>query len=168
VNVRALSPDHYSAAEVAKLLQLEPLKGEGGFFRRTAEGGSILPGAGRRAYSVIYFLVTPEGFSALHTLATEEVWCFHAGDELESLRLSPDGTGRIVRLGMPIADGALLQDVVPAGVWQGTRLRPGGRWALVSCVVAPEFQWTDFVLGDRATLVAAYPQFLPEIHALTR
>ncbi len=30
----------------------------------------ILPGIGRRAYSVIYSLLTPEGFSAMHRLKT--------------------------------------------------------------------------------------------------
>lgn len=164
----ALSPEHYTAEEVARLLRLDPLEQEGGYFRRSAESDFILPGTGRRAYSVIYFLITPVGFSALHKLGTDEIWCFHAGDSLESLRLAPDGSGRLVRLGSRLVDGELLQDVVLAGVWQGTRLRPGGRWALGSCIVAPEFRWSDFTLGDRATLIATYPSFAEQIHALTR
>ncbi len=52
--------------------------------------------------------------------------------------------------------------------WQGTRLLAGGRWALVSCVVTPEFTWDDFELGDRATLIERYPGFTAEITALTR
>ena len=47
-------------------------------------------------------------------------------------------------------------------------LRPGGRWALISNVVAPEFLWSDFVLGDRAALSAQYPAFGAKIAALTR
>ena len=61
---RPLSPGHYTAEEVARLLQLEPLELEGGYFRRTAESALILPG-GKRAWSTIYSLITPEGFSAL-------------------------------------------------------------------------------------------------------
>src|SRR3954462_246233 len=90
---KPLSPENYSAAEVARLLALEPLAEEGGFFRRTAESDLILPGAGRRAYSVIYSLLTPEGFSAMHRLVTDEIWCFHAGDAAESLRLGTNGKG---------------------------------------------------------------------------
>jgi len=57
---------------------------------------------------------------------------------------------------------------VAAHVWQGARLRPGGRWALGSCIVAPEFRWSDFTLGDRAELVAKYPGSAEGIHLLTR
>jgi predicted cupin superfamily sugar epimerase len=168
MNHGSLSPDTHTAEEVARLLRLEPLEPEGGFFRRTAEAGSVLPGLDRRAYSVIYFLITPEGFSAMHKLQVDETWCFHCGDGVESLRLLPDGTGKVVKLGLDVAGGETPQDVVPAEVWQGTRLRTGGRWALVSCVVAPEFRWSDFVLGERADLASAYPAFAREVRALTR
>lgn len=128
----------------------------------------VLPGGTRRAYSLIYFLITPAGFSALHRLGADETWCFHCGDGLESVRLSPGGEGRVVRLGLDVAGGETPQDVVQADTWQGTRLRAGGRWALVSCLVTPEFVWDDFVLGERTALTDAYPAFAEEIKALTR
>ena len=161
------SPDTHTAAEVVRLLQLEPLDQEGGYFRRTGESGTILPG-GKRAWSTIYFLVTPDGFSAMHRLAEDEIWSFHAGDPLESLRLRPEGTGEWVKLGLNLAAGERPQDVVPARTWQGTRLAAGGRWALVTCVVAPEFVLRDFELGARESLVAAYPALADGISALTR
>lgn len=162
-----LSPENYTAKEVARLLQLEPLDQEGGYFRRTGESAMILPG-GRRAWSMIYSLITPEGFSALHRLTTDEIWFFHAGDTLESLRLRPNGGGKWVKLGLNLASDERLQDIVAAQVWQGTRLAPGGRWALASCVVAPEFVWSDFELGVREALAAAWPGFADGIRALTR
>ncbi len=165
---RPLNPENYSAEEVACLLRLEPLDQEGGFFRRSAESALVLPGTNRRGWSAIYSLLTPDGFSALHRLAADEVWCFHAGDTLESLRLGPDGGGKWVRMGWNLAAGELPQDVVAARVWQGTRLVRGGRWALASCMVVPEFLWGDFELGERAALTAAYPDWTAEIRALTR
>lgn len=162
-----ISPDTHPASAVVRWLQLEPLDREGGFFRRTAEARPPESG-GRRAWSAIYSLITPEGFSALHRLATDEVWCFHAGDPLESLRLKPDGSGEWVKLGLNPAAAERPQDVVETQVWQGTRLAPGGRWALWSCVVAPEFVWRDFELGQREVLTAAYPAFAADIAALTR
>ena len=162
----------HSAQEVVDALGLEPLSQEGGFFRRTAEAGLwVRPqnaSEDSRAYSVIYALFTPEGFSAMHHLTTDEVWCWHAGDRLESLRLSPDGTGELVKLGLNVADGDRLQDVIPAGIWQGTRLAAGGRWALVSCIMAPEFRWQDFTLGDRPELATKYPEWTSAIEGLTR
>lgn len=165
--MKNLSPDHLTAWDVVRLLKLEPLDQEGGYFRRTGEAATVLPG-GKRAWSMIYFLVTPDGFSAMHRVAEDEIWTFHAGDPLESLRLKPDGTGEWVKLGLNLAHGERPQDVVPAQAWQGTRLAPGGRWALVTCVVAPEFRPGDFELGGCEALVAAYPAFADGIRALTR
>jgi predicted cupin superfamily sugar epimerase len=162
-----LSPDHLTAWDVVRLLKLGPLDQEGGYFRRTGESSTILPD-GRRAWSMIYSLVTPEGFSALHRLAQDELWCFHAGDPLESLRLRPDGQGEWVKLGLNLAAGERPQDMVPAKTWQGTRLAAGGRWALVTCIVAPEFQWTGFELGSREALIAEYSAHAEDIRALTR
>ncbi len=162
-----LSPDTHTAEQVITLLRLEPLAHEGGFFRREAEAPAR--GAdGRLLWSAIYFLVTPEGFSALHRLAADEIWCFHAGDAVESLRLQADGRGEWVRLGLNVGVGERMQDVIPAGTWQGTRLASGGRWALITCVVVPGFEWGDFELGDRVALTARYAAFAGDIAALTR
>jgi len=165
-----MSPNTHSAAEVVAALELEPLDQEGGFFRRTAEAGYYVRRDEQesRAYSVIYALFTPEAFSAMHLLTTDEIWCWHAGDALESLRLSPDGSGAWVKLGMNVAGGERPQDVIVAGVWQGTRLVAEGRWALVSGVIAPEFRWEDFRLGECEALVAAYPQWEAGVRELTR
>lgn len=164
----SLSPDTHSAEDVARLLGLAPLEQEGGYFRRTTEARQFFPSGARRAYSVIYMLITPEGFSALHRLEVDEIWCFHAGDGLESLRLLPGGEGRVVKMGLDVQAGENLHDTVSAGVWQGTRLRAGGRWALVSCVVVPEFRWSDFTLGDGWKLCREYPLYSREIMALCR
>lgn len=165
-----LSSQTHSAEQVVAALRLEPLDQEGGFFRRTAEAGYYVrrDDVSLRAYSVIYALFTPESFSAMHVLTTDEVWCWHAGDPLESLRLKPDGSGEWVRLGGDLEAGEIPQDVIPAGVWQGTRLGAGGRWALVSCIMAPEFRWQDFTLGEREELVERYPDWVEGIVALTR
>ncbi|MFI5336360.1 MAG: cupin domain-containing protein [Opitutales bacterium] len=172
---KPLTSGNYSAEEVVALLGLQPLDQEGGWFRRTGESALMLPaavlppvpGGDRRAFSLSYALFTAAGFSALHRLAPEEVWCFHAGDALEMLQLSPLG-GIRVRLGAGLAEGEQLHAVVPAGHWQGTRLVPGGRWALISMLVVPEFTWRDFELGDRAALTARYPAWSGDIAALTR
>ncbi len=171
-----LTPDHYSAEQVIALLRLEPLDQEGAYFRRVLESDLRIPAGAlpapldgaRRTYSAIYALITPEGFSAMHRLANDEIWAFLAGDALEQLRLFPDGRGEVVQLGADPAAGQRLLDTAPARCWQGTRLRSGGRWALFANVLAPEFVWGDFELGDRAALSRQYPAYAREIAALTR
>jgi predicted cupin superfamily sugar epimerase len=163
------SPESHTAADVVRLLQLEPLPQEGGFFRRTAESPSFIdsPWGRRRAWSSIYALFTADGLSAMHRLRQDEVWCFHAGDPLEALRLPPDGPGERVVLGLDPDKGHRSQDIVLARTWQGARVVPGGRWSLVSCVVAPEFIWEDFEMSPAEPLVRAYPEFEGLIRALT-
>ena len=68
-------------------LGLESLPHEGGFFRRTWTS-PIQLGDGRSVGSAITFLLTETDFSALHRLATDEIWCFHAGDAVEHVQLS--------------------------------------------------------------------------------
>src|SRR5258708_7281893 len=165
---KTLSPEYYTAADIVRLLDLEPLDEEGGYFRRTGESALFMPGSDRRTCSMIYSLITPEAFSAMHRLVSDELWCFHAGDPLEGLRLKLDGSGERVRLGLNLAAGERPQDRVPAQTWQGTRLAPGGRWTLTTCVVVPEFVWGDFELGAKDTLTAMYPDFAEDIAGLTR
>ena len=128
----------------------------------TGNGDRPLRGLG----SAIYYLITPDSFSALHLLASDELWHFYGGDPVEQLRLFPDGTGEMVRLGSDWTSGEVPQILVPAGVWQGSRLAPGGRYALVGNTVHPEFFEEDYTHGIGADLVRRYPEWRKEIEEL--
>jgi len=160
-----------TAAEIIDLLKLEPLPDEGGFFRQTYVSSVALPG-GRAAGTAIYFLITPEGFSALHTLVTEEVWHFYAGDPVEHLMLDTNThTGAKTLLGPDLAAGQRPQLIVPAHAVQGARLAPGPRthgWALLGCTMSPGWDQREFSLARREPLLAAFPARAADIHALTR
>ena len=164
-----------TADELKRLLRLEPLPGEGGFFaetyrsRETLPAGALGPGTpGRSLATAIYYLVTPESFSALHRLRADEMFHFYLGDPVEMLQLAPDRGGRVVLLGTDLAAGMRPQILVPAGVWQGMKLAAGGRFALLGTTVSPGFDVADFELGPRETLAAAYPAFRERIAALCR
>ena len=148
---------------------------EGGYFRETYRSemtiaAAALPGeyAGDRNVSTsIYYLLTPDTFSAIHRVKSDEVFHFYAGDPVEMLQLHADGRGRIVIIGNDLAAGHEPQLVVPGGLWQGCRLIPGGKWALMGCTVAPGFDYADFTAADRAELIAEYPDHAELITALT-
>lgn len=161
---------------IIALLNLQPLPGEGGLYAETyrAEGmipQEVLPSryTGPRSYgTAIYYMLTPDTFSALHRLQGDEVYHFYLGDPVELLRLWPDGTGKKVILGTELLEGMQPQVVVPRGVWQGSRLLPGGRFALMGTTMAPGFDVADYEGAARADLLQGYPQFRQEIAALTR
>jgi hypothetical protein len=165
-----------TAEEAIHLLGLKPHPVEGGYFAETYRSDERLPagclpegyGGERSLFTAIYYLLTPGTFSALHRLRSDEVFHFYLGDPVEMLLLWPDGTGRVLVLGHDLLNGLRLQAVVPRGVWQGARLRPGGRFALLGTTVSPGFDFADYEAGDREALASAYPRFRRLIRALTR
>ena len=170
------SPQPLTAEDVRRILHLEPYVSEGGFLAETYKSKEKIPSdALRDAYSgprlagsAIYYLLTEETFSAMHRLTGDEIYHFYLGDPVEMLMLKPDGSGEAVLLGQEIGAGMRVQHVVPGGVWQGSRLAPGGRFALMGTTMAPGFDPADFELGKRQELAAAYPMYSPLIAFLTR
>jgi predicted cupin superfamily sugar epimerase len=165
-----------TAEQVRELLKMQPLPVEGGLFADAYRSKDVvskeaLPAGypGERPISTaIYYMLTPDTFSALHRLPGDEVYHFYLGDPVEMLQLKPNGTGEAVLLGQNIASGMRLQHVVPGGTWQGSRLAPGGKFALMGNTMAPGFDPQDYEAGKRAELVAQYPQYSALITWLTR
>ena len=151
-------------SELMTLLDLKPLREEGGFFNETYRSAEIIDArqfqrghSGTRSLSTaIYYLLTPASFSAMHKVPGDEIFHFYAGDPIEMLELFPDGSGRTITLGPDVSRGMHFQHVVPGGVWQGARLMPGGEYALLGRTMAPGFDYTDFVKGSRDELTRMY------------
>jgi uncharacterized protein len=154
-----------TAQSVIDLLQLVPLAGEGGFFRETYRSSTIKDD--RSLSTAIYYLLTPETVSLFHRLKSDEVWHFYQGDAVELVMLHADGCVEVVHLGSRLDQAERCQVVVPAGVWQGAKLTSGGMWALMGCTVAPGFEFADFELGKRETLINQYPHASDWIEALS-
>ena len=155
-----------TAQEVIRLLQLEPLSMEGGYFRRNYCSRQVTAD-GKPMGTAIYYLLTPDSFSRLHRLPSDEVYHFYLGDPVELTVLSPDGTGKTVTLGNDLAKGMIPQFCVGANCWQGSCLAPQGTWALVGTTMAPGFIDEDFTAAERKTLLAEYPDFHEKIVKLT-
>jgi uncharacterized protein len=131
------------AEQIVEMLALKPHP-EGGYYRETFRDAE-LPGAGRAASTAIYFLLCAEQSSAWHRVDAAEAWFFHAGAPLE-LWLSEDGTKAAShRLGPDLLAGERPQCVIPPGWWQAAKTL--GSWTLVSCTVAPGFEFSKFELA---------------------
>jgi uncharacterized protein len=166
-----------TAGDVKKLLGLAPHPREGGWYVRTYEASEMVGAEafedgryadGRRTGTAIYYLLEPDTFSEMHRLKSDEVFHFYAGDAVEMLQLMPDGSGRCVVIGNDLAAGERPQVVVGRGVWQGSRLVAGGKWALMGCTVSPGFEFEDYEEGGRKSLSEGWPEFSEVIAKLTR
>ncbi len=164
-----------TADKIKSLLNLKPHPVEGGYFAETYRSQQHIPRdalpdsykSDRSLATAIYYLLTPETFSAMHRLPTDEIFHFYLGDPVKMLQLLPDGSARAITLGPDILNGMHLQVTVEKGVWQGSRLLPGGKFALLGTTMSPGFELRDFELGQRYLLVDSYPQFRDLITALT-
>ncbi|HEY0717551.1 MAG TPA: cupin domain-containing protein [Streptosporangiaceae bacterium] len=121
---------------------------EGGWYRETwAAGPSYQPDGypGRRpAATAIYFLLTPGAESAWHAVRSDEVWLWHAGGPLTLLLggPGPEPAPDPATLGPDLAAGQTPQYIIRGGQWQSAR-PAGDREVLVSCIVAPGFDFAD-------------------------
>ncbi len=158
-----------TADEIKSFLRLEPHPIEGGCFRQTwaAADSLTLPRGHRAAGTAIYYLLETETFSEMHRLASDEIFHFYYGDPVEMLQLFPSGRSALFTLGQDLAAGQHVQLVVPAGVWQGTRLVEGGKLALLGCTVSPGFDYADYESGHYADLAARWPSQADRIRQLT-
>jgi hypothetical protein len=164
-----------TAEEVIERLGLQPHPEEGGFFRETYRSGWRFdppgsPMAGPRSLcTAIYYLLTADTFSAMHRLPGDEIFHFYLGDPVEMLLLHPAreeggaGRGERILLGQDL-ERMRVQQRVPGGVWQGSRLVPGGDWALLGTTMSPGFDYDDYESGSRE-LAEAFPAWSEEIEA---
>lgn len=159
---------HGPVQDIIERLQLQALHGEGGWFRRTGAGGVSV--SGRPAWTRILYLLTSgaAGFSELHRLDAPEEYFFYFGDAVEMLLLHPDGRAETVLLGPKPDAGQKLRVHVPAGVWQGLRMRAGGAYALLGTTMTPGYWPEGYEAGKREPLCQKYPGQVEQIKNLTR
>ena len=168
-----------TAARLIELFKMQKIPDEGCWFVQTYRSDeTIKAGALPARYGVdhstgtaIYALETQEGFSALHRLATDEVYHWYGGSALEVLLLFPDGHGETRLLGPDVFKGERPQVVIPHGVWQGSRpvVSAGPEaYTFFGTTVSPGFEYGDFQMGSRTELLKAFPSFAGQIKALTR
>ena len=127
---------------------------EGGWFRETwrVEGAED-----QRDFATgIYFLLESGHPSHWHRVDADEMWLFHAGSPLRMFGADgPDGETVLpeVTLGADLLAGHTPQHLFPAGRWQAAETT--GDYTLVSCIVAPGFDFAGFELAPPGWIPAA-------------
>ena len=136
----------HSAQELIAQLRLSPHL-EGGWYRETWRAPAA--SGERPASTALVFLLASGDRSHWHTVDADEIWIWQGGDPVE-LQIAPDAAtpAQTTILGADASQGQALQAVVPTGQWQAASSVAGPHgYALVSCVVAPGFDFSGFVLA---------------------
>lgn len=120
----------------------------------------------KQACTSIYYLLEGSDFSGFHRIASDEIWYFHKGMPL--LIHVIDQEGQYTAYELADNDTGNLSVVVPAGSWFAAAIPTSGGFTLVSCVVAPGFDFNEFEMAKKHELIAQYPQHTRLLNQLCR
>lgn len=139
---------------------------EGGYFREIYRSPLTLEQRDRSLMTSIYFLLTDSNVSRFHRITADECWYFHTGTPVIVHTLDENGHREFV-LGNDIASGQLPFYLVKGGTIFGSSVLGDKGYALVSCAVAPGFDFRDFELFTTEALLETFPGAEAIIRKLT-
>lgn len=145
-------------------LQAHP---EGGFYARTYCHKATISATyvqqsndeRRHLASAIYYLLQKKDYSQFHRIQSDETWHFYKGtSSIIIWIIAPDGSLSRKVLGDDICAGEFFQFTVPANSWFASELSDKRGFALVGCTVYPGFDFEDFELSNKSSLLEEYPE----------
>ncbi|ENK0556648.1 cupin domain-containing protein [Clostridium sporogenes] len=148
---------------------------EGGYYKESFISGENITDSDltttfedkRILWTSIYFLLRNGEVSNFHRLKSDEMWYYHSGSPLTIYMITPEGELITEQLGLDIEKGEKPQVLVPKNYIFGSAMNNKG-YALVGCMVSPGFEFRDFELFERNTLLNLYPKYKETIEKLTR
>ena len=130
---------------------------EGGFYREVHRAQTIVKAVEdtkeKSAYTSIYFLLSGTDFSSWHRIKSDETWFFHLGCDVLINFFDENKVLQTIQLGLVAKD---FQATIPANTWFSAKPLSNNSFCLVSCVVAPGFEFNDFQLGTREELIKKF------------
>jgi predicted cupin superfamily sugar epimerase len=165
---------HDDVNSIIKTLELIPHQ-EGGYFREVYRSGEsisqdMLPSRynGNRSFlTSIYYLLKNNDVSRFHALLSDEIWYFHTGSPVIIHQIDFYGNYSKYLLGLNYLSEERPYILIKRNTWFGAEIKNKNSFSLVSCAIAPGFEFSDFKLADRNDLIAKYPQHRDLIVKLT-
>ena len=153
------------ATDLKQRLELVPHP-EGGFYRETYRDRRIVTvnqpdwiDQERNASTAIYYLLNDGNFSSWHKVRSDEVWHYCCGSPLSLYVISQQGELDLLHVGNPLQQpDCQFHQIVKKDQWFAAEPRDPESYTLVSCTVAPGFDFRDFELAETDILLEQYPQ----------
>ena len=156
---------------VIHALDLQPHP-EGGFYKEVYRSKTIIRDLvspkDKSAYTSIYYLLAGKDFSSWHRIKSDETWFFHLGCDVFIYFFDEQNCLQTIALGM---ESKRLQATIPANTWFAARPAIENAFCLVSCAVAPGFEFDEFEIAKRDQLLKLFgnsAENIQTIKALTR
>jgi len=138
---------------------------EGGFYAETFRADlEVDAGFGKRsALTSIFYLLKAEDFSGFHRIKSPELWYWHAGETLLIHEIDETGTLHTHHL----SEENPFAAIAPKS-WFASELKNKSAYVLVSCAVAPGFDFADFEMAKAAALIHQFPKHFKILSRLCR
>jgi hypothetical protein len=150
-------------------LQLQPHP-EGGYYKEVFRSRQAVIRDGsadlKQALTSIYYLLEGTDYSGFHRIASDELWYFHKGSPLNVHIIDEAGTHTAHELSD--TGSGKLSLAVKAGLWFASAIPSGKGFTLVSCAVAPGFEFSEFEMAKKSDMLAQYPQHAHLLEKLCR
>lgn len=155
----------YTAEYWIQHLNLKPHP-EGGFFNEVFRSSiniskDELPvgyKSSRRVATCIYYMLRSNDISKMHRLRSDEIWFYHYGSPAKIIYIDPEGKKHKFFLGPNHEKAEQFHIHIPAGNIFAAEVTQSDSYCLMSCVVAPGFEFEDFELFPKEELIQAYPK----------
>lgn len=149
---------------------------EGGYFKEIYRSDTSIPqsalpqkySGGRVFYTSIYYLLGSGEFSSFHRLRSDEIWHYYDGSPMLIHSISENCEYNIIKLGRDLKNNELPQYLLKAGCIFAAEVKENDSFTLIGCTVSPGFEYDDFELLDRSSLISLFPQHREIIIKLTR
>jgi len=172
-------------------LNLRKLYEEGGYYRETyrSEGNILInfsdnPNDKNKIYylpefnddstnmrpffTLIYYLLDGDQFSAFHKVRFDEIWHFYKGSTVSLYLLTDSKKILSIQLGNNLDNNEHIHYVIKGNTWFAAEINDKSSYSLIGCSVSPGFDFRDFELGSRSELKKIYPQHEFIIDKLSR
>ncbi len=142
---------------------------EGGFYKEMHRSSTVIQNINgltqKSALTSIYYLLSGNDFSSWHRISSDETWYFHLGCDVMIYFFDQNKTLRTVQIGH---ESQHLQTTILANTWFAARPLLQESYSLVSCAVAPGFEFEDFEIAKRERLLKEFGNSLENRNAMER
>jgi len=134
---------------------------EGGFYKQIYASNKRCQEYGNRNLGTsIFYLLDGNDFSAFHKINGDEIWHFFIGSSLTIYIFNEkDSKLKIVKLGKDLDKGENLQVIINEGNWFAAEVNDKSSFTLVGCTVIPGFEFKNFKLAKKKSLLLKFPSY---------
>lgn len=135
---------------------------EGGFYKQIYVCKKKCQEHGNRNLATcIFYLLDGNDFSAFHKInGGDEIWHFFIGSSLTIYIINEnDSKLNIVKLGNNLDKDENLQLIINEGNWFAAEVNDKSSFTLVGCTVIPGFEFKNFELAKKKSLLLKFPSY---------